>query len=157
MIAPMKAAALAAPVELRAITVRQPWAWAIAHAGKDVENRTRNLAGTYRGPLAIHAGLTAATDAQAWWPLSDLVPLGALRNRGVFVAVVDLVDVHPVGAEPRDGWCSTWALGTGHHLVLANPRPLAEPVPARGRLGLWTPTPTQAAAIAAQLGEDPTA
>lgn len=145
------AEALAAPVELRAITVRAPWAWAIVHARKDVENRTRNLAGTYRGPVAIHVGLTPATDAQAWWPLGDLIPSEAFRWRGVFLGVVDLVDVHPVGTEPRDGWCSTWALGDGHHLVLANPRPLAEPVPARGRLGLWTPTPTQAAAITAQL------
>lgn len=43
--------------ELRILTVRQPWAWAIIHAGKDVENRTRNIAGDYRGPVAIHAGL----------------------------------------------------------------------------------------------------
>lgn len=40
---------------MRAITVQQPWAWAIFN-GKGVENRTRNIAGKYRGPLAIHAG-----------------------------------------------------------------------------------------------------
>ena len=32
----------------------QPWAWAIAVAGKDVENRGWST--TYRGLLAIHAG-----------------------------------------------------------------------------------------------------
>ena len=42
---------------MRAMTVRQPHAWAIIHGGKDVENRTRNIAGSYRGPVAIHAGL----------------------------------------------------------------------------------------------------
>ena len=41
---------------MRALTVRQPWAWAIIHGGKDVENRVRSL-GPYRGPVAIHAGL----------------------------------------------------------------------------------------------------
>ena len=41
---------------LRVLTVRQPWAWAIIHGGKDVENRVRSL-GPYRGPVAIHAGL----------------------------------------------------------------------------------------------------
>jgi len=43
--------------QMRILTVRQPWAWAIIHGGKDVENRVRNLAGDYRGPIAIHAGL----------------------------------------------------------------------------------------------------
>lgn len=33
---------------MRILTVRQPWAWAIIHGGKDVENRTRNVAGDYR-------------------------------------------------------------------------------------------------------------
>jgi hypothetical protein len=41
---------------VKALTVQQPWAWAIVHGGKDVENRSRNLAGSYRGPVAIHAG-----------------------------------------------------------------------------------------------------
>jgi hypothetical protein len=44
-----------AKVTMRALTVRQPWAWAIPHAGKDVENRTwtnRFVTGT----IAIHAG-----------------------------------------------------------------------------------------------------
>jgi hypothetical protein len=40
--------------KMRALTVQQPWAWAIVHGGKDVENRTQ--AWGYRGPLAIHAG-----------------------------------------------------------------------------------------------------
>ena len=39
---------------MRALTVQQPWAWAIFH-GKAIENRTQQWA--YRGPLAIHAGV----------------------------------------------------------------------------------------------------
>lgn len=39
---------------MKALTVQQPWAWAIVHGGKDIENRTQ--AWSYRGPLAIHAG-----------------------------------------------------------------------------------------------------
>jgi hypothetical protein len=38
----------------RMLTVRQPWAWAIIHAGKDVENRTWYT--DHRGPLLIVAG-----------------------------------------------------------------------------------------------------
>ncbi|NOU05349.1 MAG: hypothetical protein HOO99_04120 [Hyphomicrobiaceae bacterium] len=50
---------------LLALSVRQPWAWAIIHAGKNVENRDwvrTNPGMTYRGPVAIHAsqGMTRA-------------------------------------------------------------------------------------------------
>lgn len=37
-----------------AISVRQPWAWLIAHGFKDVENRVWRT--RYQGPLLIHAG-----------------------------------------------------------------------------------------------------
>jgi hypothetical protein len=47
---------------MRALTVRQPWSWAIIHGGKDVENRSRNIAGSYRGPIAITAALTLDRD-----------------------------------------------------------------------------------------------
>lgn len=50
---------------MRAITVRQPWAWQIINQGKNVENRTRNIAGKYRGPIAIHAALKPDQEALA--------------------------------------------------------------------------------------------
>ncbi len=40
---------------MKAISIRQPWAWAICHAGKRVENRDWRHAPSYRGPLLIHA------------------------------------------------------------------------------------------------------
>ena len=40
-----------------AISIRQPWAWAILHAGKDVENRTWSIPRKYLNtPVLIHAG-----------------------------------------------------------------------------------------------------
>jgi len=38
---------------MKALTIRQPWAHAIMHLGKDVENRVWRT--HYRGPLLIHA------------------------------------------------------------------------------------------------------
>ena len=38
------------------LSVRQPWAWAIVHGHKPVENRTWTA--EFRGRLLIHAGLT---------------------------------------------------------------------------------------------------
>lgn len=140
--------------EIRGLTVRQPWAWAIVHGGKDVENRTRSL-GPYRGPIAIHGGLTFDWTAN----IGDS-PIGtAIAERpdalvndvflvGHVMGVVDLVDVHVDGdaeCSGDDPWgrCSPWAQWsdvdhpTMHHLVLRNPRPLAEPIPWRGALSLW--------------------
>lgn len=44
-----------------ALSIRQPWAWAILQAGKDVENRVWRTA--FRGPLLIHASKTVERDA----------------------------------------------------------------------------------------------
>lgn len=144
------------PRTLRAITVRQPWAWAIVHGGKDVENRSRNIAGGYRGAVAIHAAKAVSVSGY-----NDLNVLAAMvadaKGRtltdgvrgvlGAIVGVVDLVDVHRCpNPECDDPWgtppvpiCSDWAQQGHHHLTLANPRPLAHPIPAKGRLGLWIP------------------
>lgn len=136
---------------MRILTVRQPWAWALIHAGKDVENRTRNIAGAYRGPVAIHAGLTAVDYDDALWDrhlfrnallTSQPDSLSAMDVRGAILGVVDLVDVHPVFdciEQQRDGdWhvCSSWAERAGWHLVVANARYLTEPIAYRGGLGL---------------------
>ena len=45
---------------MKAISLWQPWAWAITHAGKDVENRTWPT--RYRGPLLIHAAKRRNTE-----------------------------------------------------------------------------------------------
>lgn len=96
---------------MRVLTVRQPWAWAIIHGGKDVENRVRNIAGNYRGPVAIHVALADADNApESLWKLhADFYRErfrsagGAVRDfswresdRGHIIGVVDLVDVHSV-------------------------------------------------------------
>jgi hypothetical protein len=149
---------------MRVLTVRQPWAWAIIHGGKDVENRVRNVAGSYRGPVAIHV----SKSFEDVWPLpSPLLAAHKLAReddglgwfeRGAYLAndaghiigVVDLVGVHDSrvdGCGTRKGAaklgelipvCSEWAEPWAHHLVLANPRPLAEPILFRGALGLRT-------------------
>lgn len=156
---------------MRIMTVRQPWAWAIIHGGKDVENRTRNLAGDYRGPVAIHAGLTE--DKAGYSPQMDALwaehhertpypPAFPTTRRdqsiylefGAIIGVVDLVGVHPADDTGLTGsrpglWptCSVWAERRGHHLVLANPRPLSTPIPYRGALHLQTPTAAETAEI----------
>lgn len=127
---------------MRVLTVRQPWAGAIIHQGKNVENRTRNIAGDYRGPVAIHAALRHDYSA-----VDDLIArTGHLSPHntygyGAIIGVVDLVAVHAVdevGCMAAIDLCSRWAdtaLGM-HHLRFENPRALDQPVSYKGALGL---------------------
>lgn len=139
---------------MRSLTVRQPAAWAIIHAGKDVENRTRSL-GPYRGPVAIVAGREILDEDHPFWehPLYRAAVSretawvrDRLDVRGAIIGVVDVVDAHrhwSTGngcltgvSHARAEICSQWAEPNAHHLVLANPRPLAEPIRYKGALGL---------------------
>lgn len=143
---------------MRGLTVKQPWAWAIVHGGKDVESRTRSL-GPYRGPVAIHAGLdddtfdlSAALTRAAWvqwWTEAREAGVDVGQQRGAVIGVVDLVSVHHatrndvatpcVHHDATYGTvrCSPWAQVDAFHLVLRNPRPLTAPIPWRGALSLW--------------------
>jgi hypothetical protein len=161
---------------VRALTVHQPWAWAIVHGGKTVENRTQ--AWGYRGPLAIHAGARVSERGmrselvqESWRNHGVGDPLEALAI-GCLIGVVDMVDVHVAQPEiETDSGSGLWAAACcgspwaeqaydehgGRtrrdvvHLVLENPRPLATPIPATGRLGLWTPDAELLAAIREQV------
>lgn len=146
---------------MKALTVQQPWAWAIVHGGKTIENRTQ--AWKYRGPLAIHAG-ARWSDRGAADPHVRRAVLNFYGTRapldehqhwyrgeapgvlGALVGVVDLVDVHEARMlDEESGCCDPWGMqewpGKRNlvHLVLENPRPLDRPIPCRGALGLWNP------------------
>jgi hypothetical protein len=152
---------------MRALSVRQPWAWAIASAGKDVENRTRPT--KHRGELAIHASLSY--DEMAAIPVPSALGLfmDAVRAevvgahvpalaRGAVIAVVEITGCH---LSPDFGGtcgatrplCSPWAQRDQFHWLLANVRPLARPVSAKGALGLWTVPADVESAVMAQLEE----
>lgn len=67
------------PESYPALTVRNPWAWAIAHAGKSVENRTWEM--THKGPLWLHAGCRSRWDPAG--ADSPLVQEAWLRETGI--------------------------------------------------------------------------
>ena len=150
---------------MRILTVKQPWAAAIIHSGKDVENRPRNIAGAYRGPVAIHAG--KSFDDQAFFPDKTPLPVEVFGTvgglvQGAIIGVVDLVAVHHAAAclNPVDvaddstwTWCSPWAQNDVQHLTLANPRALTEPIPYTGALGLRHLDADTTARILAQIGD----
>ena len=120
---------------VRTLSVRQPWAWAILHAGKVVETRTWSTA--YRGPILLHAGgATSRRDEdahRAWMVKHAGVQPNAIPetfDRGGIVGAARLVDIVPPGSAPHPWYTGAygWVLADAVALPFA-------PVP--GRLGLW--------------------
>jgi len=132
---------------MKAISVRQPWAWAIIHGGKDIENR--NWKTNYRGPLAIHAGKSFDfTRAELRGVIQGLYGKWLQETiyrfqhsddvRGAIIGVVDLID-----CIPSFRCDSPWKAGDDPDYFcwkLANPRAV-EPIPIKGQLGIWTLAP----------------
>lgn len=161
---------------MKALTIKQPWAWAILRAGKNVENRTWGT--VYRGPLLIHSSLKIDEDAladprirAAWLRVTGLpapsriipgpgptrlgheVSLHGDPELGVAAGLATLVDVHPCGETCADVYCGPWGevdYGTWHW-ILEDPQQLPAPIPVKGRLGLWTVDPALAARVLADV------
>ena len=123
---------------MKALSIHQPWAWAILQAGKTVENRTWST--KYRGPILVHASKSRASydrektlDWKARYGV-DLPPWEELVT-GAVVGVVDVVDcVSPTSS--RAIRLNPWTEGPVCW-VLAKPRLLAKPVPFRGAQRLF--------------------
>ena len=105
-----------------ALSIRPPWAWAIIHAGKDVENRSRRC--HYRGRFLIHASLELTSDdfAKATQSLTAageiaIVPREDEFEVGGFVGSVELVDV-------VEACGSAWYQPGAFAWILRNPRPM---------------------------------
>lgn len=125
-----------------ALSIRQPWAWAIINAGKDIENR--DWPTKFRGPVCIHAakGMTDREwdDAMDFIDQTFPVPLasqfgrrrsasGSLdAKRGGIIGTAEIVDC----VEASD---SPWFFGR-YGFVLRNARPV-DFLPVRGALGFF--------------------
>jgi hypothetical protein len=139
---------------MRALTVRNPWAWAIVHGGKDVENRAQTWG--YRGMLAIHAGAGWSREGELDLRCGRAYNAAAGQPPFVFGAIIgvaNLIDVH----RATEGCCvSQWADASYNgskatHLVLTDRQALRQPVPAKGVLGLWQIGPQTERAVCEQL------
>jgi hypothetical protein len=132
---------------MKALTVRQPWAWAIARGHKPIENRSWTT--SYRGPLAIHAAAKWDDDGENALRLvvnhiriqhgvlpPDLTAELPYSASGAVVAIVDLVDICIRARLEQDCDCGRWSEPWQAHWHLANPRLHYVPN-VRGRLGLW--------------------
>jgi hypothetical protein len=123
-----------------ALSVRQPWAWAIIHGGKDIENRSRHaVANGNMKParICIHAsaGMTRDEYEHARELIEQLgvkCPRPDELIRGAIIGTVDVIDVVKEHA-------SQWFYGQTSNdrgLVLRDPRP-CDPVSCKGELGYF--------------------
>lgn len=122
-------------MKVKALSFRQPWAELVLQGRKTLDLRTWST--RHRGPLAIYASQTVEKEACLQHGLDpDQLTTGALVGLVDLVGVVELdqaaYDARAAGhlsgrhfQEPLFGW------------ELANPRPLADPLPTSGRLLLF--------------------
>lgn len=143
---------------MKAISIRQPWIWAILSAGKRVENRPRPWA--HRGPILLHAskGMTKAEyNLFAMWWVRDfprrtissypkLPDMAELQRGGIIgkAHVLDCIkrpyalgDVLPIGVTPAQAELSVRPWFTGPYgLVLGHVEAIPF-IPFPGQLGLF--------------------
>lgn len=129
---------------MQTLTLTQPWATLVVTGAKRVE--TRGWTTRYRGPLAIHAGKGWSTEDRAFAAylrtlgLLDVDPLEL--PRGAVLGEVVLLDVRPTEAvraslDVRERLLGDYGVGR-FAWFLEGPVAYAEPIPARGALGLWS-------------------
>lgn len=119
---------------MKALSIRQPWAWLILNAGKDIENRS--WATPVRGRILVHAAKGMTHDhydnglLALWTSGYPRVKMPAFDRleRGGIVGAVTIVDCVRVNASP-------WFYGPcGFVLTDAQALPFR---PYRGQLGFF--------------------
>jgi hypothetical protein len=138
---------------MKALSIRQPWAFAILHLGKRIENRSWWCG--YRGPILIHAGkwwdtrqvvadfeaARRATEPSFLRELRASLPDGKLTHAmlkeqtGGFVGQARIVGCLRPGDTPPAGQ-ERWYQGE-FGILLADVEPLPALVPYRGALGIF--------------------
>lgn len=130
---------------MKALSGRQPWWWAILHAGKRIENRRWNT--NYRGPILLHAAQGCTVDdyedAANWMEnagvikhLSSVPPLSELLRGGI-VGRARIVDVvRPLAMFYPPGVDKRWHMTDQFGFVLDDVEPLPF-VQWKGALGIF--------------------
>jgi ASCH domain len=118
---------------MKALSIRQPWAWLIINGFKDIENRSWPT--KFRGKIYVHAGkvITDEEYLDAFLVAQKngvMLPLGHELERGGIVGEVEIVDC-------VNGSKSPWFFGEyGFVLREAKPIPFQ---PCKGALGFFSP------------------
>lgn len=133
-------AALVMSGQVKALALRQPWAWLVVHGGKDIENRKWKI--TYRGPFVVHAakGMTRAeyaavvdyTRSHVDAELADRIPPPAELVYGALIGISRIVSC----LVPLETPTRRWHLPGQYGAVLEGTRAI-EALPCSGALGFF--------------------
>jgi hypothetical protein len=137
---------------MKALSISQPWAWAILHAGKRIENRDWKPPKWIIGQtIAIHAAKSWDENAAEFIDkasgeilvvpeLAKLCP--PYRKDHIAGAIVGTCKIHSVieNAEDAPLLQEGWFMGD-YGWVLHDVKLLEHPVPCRGALGFWDVPP----------------
>lgn len=116
---------------MKALTIKQPWAWAIFN-GKDVENRDWPLPNKYIGQdVLIHAGKTFDYDGFMWLQKNPLLVDVMIPHQDNYVFGAILGKVTMTGCVIHSN--SPWFFGP-YGFTFENPILFKEPIPYRGAL-----------------------
>lgn len=125
---------------MKALSIKQPWAWLIAAGYKDIENRvwsTKN----FRGRVYIHTGKHVDNEGFLWLMHCFMREHSSLNIKLPHGAIIGEVDIVACVTQSESPWF------TGPYgFVLANPVLYEKPIPCKGRLGFFEPDiphPTQ--------------
>lgn len=129
-----------------ALSVQQPWAWAITEGGKDIENRSRfavSKGDMKPRRIAIHASLGMTRDehedaCRFMAQIGVVCPLPYMLARGAIVGIATVTAIVSEHSSP-------WFFGP-RGLVLAD-QVAVDPIPSAGALGYfkWSPSGKQLA------------
>ncbi|WP_254011620.1 hypothetical protein [Limnofasciculus baicalensis] len=122
-------------IELTALSIPQPWAWAIIHGNRKAENRLQHL--RYRGDLIIHSSKTvkreefnAARDFLS--SKGVVVPNRKYLSFGSIIGRVYVADFHH-----DSNYIQFIPQGRSLYSQLKNPVRFIPPIPFSGRQGLF--------------------
>jgi hypothetical protein len=121
---------------MKALSVRQPWAWLIVNGIKDIENR--NWETKYTGRVYIHAGLKMdKSEADETEIVTKLTKeeqdryFSEPKARGAIVGEVDITGCVTMSSSP-------WFTGK-YGFVLANALAYKKPIECKGALNFFKP------------------
>jgi hypothetical protein len=111
---------------MKALSIQQPWAWAICNAGKDIENRSWPT--KIRGEILIHAGKKFDPDGYEFLRDIDIIPPQEEIHFGGIVGIAEIYNCVKFHS-------SNWFFGK-YGFVLINRRPVTF-IPWKGQLGFF--------------------
>lgn len=114
---------------MKAISIIQPWPWALFNLGKDIENR--RWPSNYRGPLLIHASKKWTQEGYNFISdrMDEYVPSKEHHAFGAIVGIVEMVDC-------VDRSESKWFFGPWG-FEFDNAQEFKKPIPWRGQVKLF--------------------